>query len=138
LRVFVGVLHMIEGAATQGWREALAAFDKRWPGRIPAWPCNTRHGAARGVYEFEYSLNSPLSASYIAPGCSNGQTVAAALASNPGGTATGTSCSTPFGGSCATGCLWYYPGQSTSGGAQPISSTRVFVGVLHTPASQLS
>jgi putative transposase len=28
---------LIEGAATQGWREALAAFDKRWPGRIPAW-----------------------------------------------------------------------------------------------------
>jgi putative transposase len=27
--------HLIEGAATQGWREALAAFDKRWPGRIP-------------------------------------------------------------------------------------------------------
>ncbi len=79
LRVFVGVLHMIERAATQGWREALAAFDKRWPGRIPAWPCNTRHGAARGVYEVEYSLNSPLSASYIAPGCSNGQTVAAVL-----------------------------------------------------------
>jgi putative transposase len=27
--------HLIEGAVTQGWREALAAFDKRWPGRIP-------------------------------------------------------------------------------------------------------
>jgi len=27
--------HLIEGAATPGWREALAAFDKRWPGRIP-------------------------------------------------------------------------------------------------------
>jgi putative transposase len=27
--------HLIEGAATIGWREALAAFDKRWPGRIP-------------------------------------------------------------------------------------------------------
>ena len=27
--------HLIEGAATQGWREALAAFDARWPGRIP-------------------------------------------------------------------------------------------------------
>jgi putative transposase len=27
--------HLIEGAATQGWREALCAFDKRWPGRIP-------------------------------------------------------------------------------------------------------
>jgi putative transposase len=27
--------HLIEGAATQGWREAMAAFDKRWPGRIP-------------------------------------------------------------------------------------------------------
>ena len=29
--------HLIEGAVTQGWREALAAFDKRWPGRIPDW-----------------------------------------------------------------------------------------------------
>ncbi|HMH91585.1 MAG TPA: IS256 family transposase [Streptosporangiaceae bacterium] len=29
--------HLIEGAATQGWREALAAFDARWPGRIPGW-----------------------------------------------------------------------------------------------------
>src|ERR1039457_1232783 len=29
--------HLIEGTATQGWREALAAFDKRWPGRIPDW-----------------------------------------------------------------------------------------------------
>jgi len=27
--------HLIEGAATQGWREALAAFDGKWPGRIP-------------------------------------------------------------------------------------------------------
>jgi putative transposase len=26
---------LIEGAVTQGWRDALAAFDKRWPGRIP-------------------------------------------------------------------------------------------------------
>ena len=29
--------HLIEGAVTQHWREALAAFDKRWPGRIPDW-----------------------------------------------------------------------------------------------------
>jgi len=29
--------HLIEGAVTQGWREALAAFDRRWPGRIPDW-----------------------------------------------------------------------------------------------------
>ncbi len=29
--------HLIEGAATQGWREALAAFDAKWPGRIPDW-----------------------------------------------------------------------------------------------------
>jgi putative transposase len=28
--------HLVEGAATQGWRDAIAAFDKRWPGRIPA------------------------------------------------------------------------------------------------------
>jgi putative transposase len=28
--------HLIEGSVTQGWREAVAAFDKRWPGRIPA------------------------------------------------------------------------------------------------------
>jgi putative transposase len=27
--------HLIEGAVTQGWRDAMAAFDKRWPGRIP-------------------------------------------------------------------------------------------------------
>ncbi len=27
--------YLIEGAVTQCWREALAAFDKRWPGRIP-------------------------------------------------------------------------------------------------------
>ena len=27
--------HLIEGAVTQGWREALVAFDARWPGRIP-------------------------------------------------------------------------------------------------------
>ena len=29
--------HLIEGVVTQGWREALAAFGKRWPGRIPDW-----------------------------------------------------------------------------------------------------
>ena len=29
--------HLIEGTVTQGWREALAAFDKRWAGRIPDW-----------------------------------------------------------------------------------------------------
>jgi putative transposase len=29
--------HLIEGAVAQGWREALAGFDKRWPGRIPDW-----------------------------------------------------------------------------------------------------
>lgn len=27
--------HLIEGSVTQGWREALAASGKRWPGRIP-------------------------------------------------------------------------------------------------------
>lgn len=29
--------YLVEGGLTQGWREALAAFDKRWPGRIPDW-----------------------------------------------------------------------------------------------------
>ncbi len=29
--------HLIDGAVTQGWREALAAFDAKWPGRIPDW-----------------------------------------------------------------------------------------------------
>jgi putative transposase len=29
--------HLIEGAVTPGWREALAAFDAKWPGRIPDW-----------------------------------------------------------------------------------------------------
>jgi hypothetical protein len=58
--------------------------------------------------------------------------------SNPGLYAENTSGTTPSGGSCATGCLWYYPGESTSGAARPISSTRIFVGVLHAPASQLS
>ncbi len=28
---------LIEGSVTQSWREALTAFDKRWPGRIPDW-----------------------------------------------------------------------------------------------------
>jgi putative transposase len=27
--------HLIEGSQTQGWKAALAAFDARWPGRIP-------------------------------------------------------------------------------------------------------
>jgi putative transposase len=27
--------HLIEGSVTPGWREALAAFDAKWPGRIP-------------------------------------------------------------------------------------------------------
>ena len=27
--------YLIEGSVTQGWREALAAFDAKWPGRIP-------------------------------------------------------------------------------------------------------
>jgi putative transposase len=27
--------YLIEGSVTQGWREAMNAFDKRWPGRIP-------------------------------------------------------------------------------------------------------
>ncbi len=43
--------------------------------------------------------------------------------------------------SCANGCLYYYPGQSTSGGTQPplITTTPpVFVGVLSAPATQLS
>lgn len=30
--------HLIEGAVTPGWRQALAAFARRWPGRIPGWP----------------------------------------------------------------------------------------------------
>lgn len=30
--------HLIEGAVTPGWRQALAAFARRWPGRIPDWP----------------------------------------------------------------------------------------------------
>ena len=27
--------YLIEGSATQGWKRALTAFDKAWPGRIP-------------------------------------------------------------------------------------------------------
>lgn len=27
--------HLIEGSQAQGWKQALAAFDKAWPGRIP-------------------------------------------------------------------------------------------------------
>jgi putative transposase len=27
--------HLIEGSQTQGWKAALAAFDAKWPGRIP-------------------------------------------------------------------------------------------------------
>jgi hypothetical protein len=34
-RVIRYAAHLIEGAVTQGWREALVAFDARWPGRIP-------------------------------------------------------------------------------------------------------
>ncbi len=42
------------------------------------------------------------------------------------------------GSSCANGCLWFYPGQSTSGGASPLSTGRIYVGTLSTPVSQLS
>jgi hypothetical protein len=56
----------------------------------------------------------------------------------PGLYAEVTSGTTPAGGSCATGCLWYYPGQSTTGGAQPITGTPVFVGVLVAPVTRLS
>lgn len=61
-----------------------------------------------------------------------------ANSSYPGLYAEDTSGQTPSGGSCATGCLWYYPGQSTSGGASPLSSTPIFDGVLDQPVSQLS
>jgi putative transposase len=27
--------HLIEGSVTQGWKQAMAAFDRAWPGRIP-------------------------------------------------------------------------------------------------------
>jgi len=40
--------------------------------------------------------------------------------------------------SCASGCLYYYPGESTAGGASPLSSNWVFVGRLNTPVTQLS
>ncbi|MGH3155245.1 MAG: hypothetical protein ACRDNF_01510, partial [Streptosporangiaceae bacterium] len=58
--------------------------------------------------------------------------------SYPGLYAEDTSGQTPSGGSCTTGCLWYYPGQSTSGGAPPLSSTPIFDGVLSQPVSELS
>lgn len=47
---------------------------------------------ASGVYEFEYSLNQPLSAGYVPPGCSNPTTYTAVLATTVKGVATATSC----------------------------------------------
>ena len=41
-------------------------------------------------------------------------------------------------GSCANGCLYYYPGQSTNGGTAPLSGQPIFVGNLNTPVSQFS
>jgi hypothetical protein len=38
---------------------------------------------------------------------------------------------------CANGCLYYYPGQATTG-SNPLNPNPVFVGVLHTPVTQLS
>jgi hypothetical protein len=61
-----------------------------------------------------------------------------ANSSYPGLYAEDTSGQTPSGGSCSTGCLWYYPGQSSSGGASPLSSTPIFDGVLDQPVSELS
>lgn len=58
--------------------------------------------------------------------------------SYPGLYAEQTTGTSPSGASCANGCLWYYPGQSTSGGASPLSSTPVFVGILSKAISQLS
>jgi hypothetical protein len=60
--------------------------------------------------------------------------------SDPGLYAEDTSGTTPGGGSgsCANGCLWYYPGQSATGGATPLASTPIFVGVLSQPVTQLS
>ncbi len=44
----------------------------------------------------------------------------------------------PAGASCANGCLYYYPGESTAGGASPLNDNWIFVGHLSTEVSQLS
>jgi hypothetical protein len=59
--------------------------------------------------------------------------------SYPGLYAEATSGTSPEGACTATSaCLYYYPGQSTSGGAPPLSSNAIFVGKLSAEVSQLS
>lgn len=58
--------------------------------------------------------------------------------SYPGLYAEQTTGTSPSGASCTTGCLWFFSGQSTSGGASPLNSTPVFVGILNKAVSQLS
>lgn len=84
---------------------------------------------------FNYSLQDP-----VLLGSSGGTTNWSAMTLiAPGLYAETTTGTAPGGGSCATGCLWYYPGQSASNGTQsPLTTTPVFVGVLSTAVSQLS
>lgn len=56
----------------------------------------------------------------------------------PGLYAEKTTGNSPSGDSCATGCLYYYPGQAHTGLANPLSGTPTFVGILNKPVSQLS
>lgn len=55
----------------------------------------------------------------------------------PGLYAETTSGTSPDNTSCANGCLYFYPGAPVSSGS-PLSSARVFVGILNQPVSELS
>jgi len=96
----------------------------------PASP-GTPVAATSGTVITGISLNPATYPAVASPGPLNNSAFPGLYAEQTTGTL-------PSGASCAGGCLWFYPGQSTSGGAQPLNPTPVFVGILSKAVSQLS
>ncbi len=69
--------------------------------------------------------------SVTSPGPLNNSTFPGLYAETTIGTA-------PSGGSCAKGCLYFYPGESTAGGASPLQTNPIFVGVMNKAAAEIS
>jgi hypothetical protein len=157
-KTLAGPIQLGSSAGTTNWSGMTLIAPGTVAGQLTIWARNNATGA---IYSYPVTIDAnglptmnpaspgtPVSATSgpVITGLTLSASTYPALASPgaldnssfPGLYAEATSGTTPAGGSCATGCLWYYPGQSTTGGAQPITGTPVFVGVLAAPVTQLS
>lgn len=152
-----GPIQLGSSAGTTNWSGMTLIAPGDVNGQLTLWALNNATGA---IYSYPITIDQASGQPTINPAgtgtpvtATSGPIVATIPTSNnyvafaspgpldtafPGLYAETTTGTSPSGTSCANGCLWFYPGESITGGASPLNTKRMYVGTLSTPVSQLS